>query len=269
MNSNFNKALVIFLGLFALAYNLFGISTELLASDVWVNGYYRKDGTYVSPHYRSAPDGNPYNNWSFPGNLNPYTGSVAVGDPSTYMSNYCSKSPNNPYCVGSYFNYYSGYSPEFDIYKNYKPSRNKSYSSPSNEGYSNFYDIQNYNYQSCESGYSWNFYNKKCEEIVVPSNAHLNPHGTGWNCNSGYKINPQTAQCEKVSIQSNVHLNPYGTGWVCDNGYKINHRTAQCQKQIIPQNIEKDSSGEYWVCEKVDIEGLEMKKCSKAYLPTR
>jgi hypothetical protein len=37
------------------------------AGDVYVRGYYRKDGTYVQPHYRSAPDGNPYNNWSFPG----------------------------------------------------------------------------------------------------------------------------------------------------------------------------------------------------------
>lgn len=37
-------------------------------AQVRVRGYFRKDGTYVQPHYRSAPDGNPYNNWSFPGN---------------------------------------------------------------------------------------------------------------------------------------------------------------------------------------------------------
>jgi hypothetical protein len=52
---------------------------------VSVRGYYRKDGTYVAPHYRSSPDGNPYNNWSFPGNTNPYTGKTATGDPSTYL----------------------------------------------------------------------------------------------------------------------------------------------------------------------------------------
>jgi hypothetical protein len=45
-----------------------------LAGDVHVDGYYRKDGTYVQPHYRSAPDGNPNNNWSTQGNINPYTG---------------------------------------------------------------------------------------------------------------------------------------------------------------------------------------------------
>jgi hypothetical protein len=45
-------------------------------TDVFVEGYYRKDGTYVPPHYRSAPDGDPSNNWSSEGNVNPYTGTV-------------------------------------------------------------------------------------------------------------------------------------------------------------------------------------------------
>jgi uncharacterized protein YraI len=45
------------------------------ASDrVRVKGYFRKDGTYVQPHYRTAPDGRFYNNWSTYGNVNPYTG---------------------------------------------------------------------------------------------------------------------------------------------------------------------------------------------------
>jgi opacity protein-like surface antigen len=38
--------------------------TTAAAAQVHVNGYFRRDGTYVQPHYRSAPDGNPYNNWS-------------------------------------------------------------------------------------------------------------------------------------------------------------------------------------------------------------
>lgn len=57
-------------------------------AQVKVKGYYRKDGTYVQPHYRSNPDGNPYNNWSYPGNVNPYTGKIATGNPSTYLNNY-------------------------------------------------------------------------------------------------------------------------------------------------------------------------------------
>jgi hypothetical protein len=42
--------------------------------DVSVRGYFRRDGTYVQPHMRSAPDGNFWNNWSTKGNVNPYTG---------------------------------------------------------------------------------------------------------------------------------------------------------------------------------------------------
>jgi hypothetical protein len=64
-------------------------SAPLAASAaVHVNGYYRKDGTYVAPHYRSDPDSSPYNNWSYPGNVNPYSGKVAPGNPDTYLKNY-------------------------------------------------------------------------------------------------------------------------------------------------------------------------------------
>lgn len=57
-------------------------------AQVRVKGYYRKDGAYVRPHVRSNPDGNPYNNWSYPGNVNPYTGKVATGNPETYLKKY-------------------------------------------------------------------------------------------------------------------------------------------------------------------------------------
>ncbi len=55
---------------------------------VHVDGYYRSNGTYVEPHYRSSPDGNPYNNYSYPGNYNPYTGKVAGGSEEAYLRNY-------------------------------------------------------------------------------------------------------------------------------------------------------------------------------------
>jgi len=63
-----------------------------LAAQVRVRGYVRKDGTYVPPHVRSSPDRNPYNNWSYPGNINPYTGKVATGDPLAYLERYYSRS---------------------------------------------------------------------------------------------------------------------------------------------------------------------------------
>lgn len=61
-------------------------------TQVKVRGYHRKDGTYVRPHYRSSPDGNPYNNYSYPGNTNPYTGQTAGGNASTYLDNYYNRS---------------------------------------------------------------------------------------------------------------------------------------------------------------------------------
>ena len=45
------------------------------AQDSYVEGYYRNDGTYVQPHYRSAPNSNPYDNYSAPTNINPSIGS--------------------------------------------------------------------------------------------------------------------------------------------------------------------------------------------------
>ena len=45
-------------------------------ADVYVNPYYRSDGTSVEGHYRSSPDSSVTNNWSSSGNQNPYTGEI-------------------------------------------------------------------------------------------------------------------------------------------------------------------------------------------------
>jgi hypothetical protein len=63
------------------------------ATDVYINGYTRSNGTYVQPHYRTAPDSNPYNNYSSQGNYNPYTGSRGYSNPygnsgSSYTRDY-------------------------------------------------------------------------------------------------------------------------------------------------------------------------------------
>lgn len=44
------------------------------SKNIHVRGYFRKDGTYVKPHYRSDPNGTVNDNWSTKGNVNPYTG---------------------------------------------------------------------------------------------------------------------------------------------------------------------------------------------------
>ncbi|MFQ5753422.1 MAG: SPOR domain-containing protein [bacterium] len=80
-----------------------------LYAQVKVRGYYRKDGTYVRPHTRSSPDGNPYNNYSFPGNYNPNTGKISTGNPETYLKNYYNRNNSSypSYSTGSTTSYYS------------------------------------------------------------------------------------------------------------------------------------------------------------------
>jgi len=56
-------------------------SSHASSSAAHVQGHVTKNGTYVAPHYRSAPDGNKFNNWSTQGNLNPYTGNEGTHSP--------------------------------------------------------------------------------------------------------------------------------------------------------------------------------------------
>lgn len=58
----------------ALCLSLLLSGHAVAGGDVHVRGYYRSNGTYVQPHYRSAPDGVFSNNWTTLGNVNPYTG---------------------------------------------------------------------------------------------------------------------------------------------------------------------------------------------------
>jgi hypothetical protein len=66
---------------------IFTVANLNLLCQVKVKGYYRANGTYVQPHYRTSPNSTPYDNYSFPGNYNPHTGNTASGDPDTYLKN--------------------------------------------------------------------------------------------------------------------------------------------------------------------------------------
>ena len=89
-----------YLSVLLLAASLVAIPLVASAGDVYVPGYYRGDGTYVQPHYRSAPNRNPYDNWSTKGNVNPYTGK-------------------------------KGYRNPVDVYRDYAPPRQPTYPKPS------------------------------------------------------------------------------------------------------------------------------------------
>jgi hypothetical protein len=92
------------------------VITTVADADVHVRGYYRSNGTYVQPHWRSDPDGNFYNNWSTYPNVNPYTGAIGTRHTPGYSYGSSCRTPG-------YYSY--GYSSPYF----------RSYSSPS---YNNF-----------------------------------------------------------------------------------------------------------------------------------
>lgn len=61
------------LGLLFLAF-ICPAAAQFSGPDQQVQGYTRRDGAYVQPYHRTAPDHNPFNNYSTRGNTNPYTG---------------------------------------------------------------------------------------------------------------------------------------------------------------------------------------------------
>lgn len=63
---------------------LIGVFSTSAFADVYVKGHYRKNGTYVVPHYRSSPNGNKHDNWSTKGNINPHTQKHGSKSPYSY-----------------------------------------------------------------------------------------------------------------------------------------------------------------------------------------
>lgn len=108
-------------------------------SQVAVKGYYRKNGTYVQPHVRTAPNSTVTDNYSYRGNYNPNTeyttSSSRSSSPTTYnyYNNSSSTSNYDKEWVNGYYRtdgtYVSGY------YR--KKSSAKTSSNNSNYGSSN------------------------------------------------------------------------------------------------------------------------------------
>jgi opacity protein-like surface antigen len=57
------------------------LAGSVLANDVYHQGYMRNDGTYVQPHYQTAPNNTRLDNYSTQGNVNPYTGQAGTVNP--------------------------------------------------------------------------------------------------------------------------------------------------------------------------------------------
>ncbi|HEY4249290.1 MAG TPA: hypothetical protein VGM64_20880 [Lacunisphaera sp.] len=57
---------------------LVGAGAKSSSGIVHVRGYTKKDGTYVAPHDRTAPNHTKNDNWSTKGNVNPETGKAGT-----------------------------------------------------------------------------------------------------------------------------------------------------------------------------------------------
>ncbi len=60
---------------------ILALAAPALAQSVSVRGHIRKDGVYVPPHTRSAPNSTTLDNWSTKPNVNPTTGRAGTVDP--------------------------------------------------------------------------------------------------------------------------------------------------------------------------------------------
>lgn len=166
---------------------IFFISFSCVFADVYVKGHTKKNGTYVAPHYRSSPDGSPYNNWSYPGNTNPYTGKTAGGSESTYLNNYYN---SNSYSIPSYTSplYVS---PSYTSYPSYVPT---SYVSGTDVNSSSYESIPNgyksYGILFCNSG----TYKSNGSCITAPANSTA--YGfDNFYCNTGYVKDSANTSC--------------------------------------------------------------------------
>ena len=72
------------IALLLLAACLIGSAVPVLAGETFVDGYHRRDGTYVAPHYRTTPDSSYNNNWSTAPNVNPHTGQQGTREPRLF-----------------------------------------------------------------------------------------------------------------------------------------------------------------------------------------
>ena len=158
---------------------------------VHVNGYVKKDGTYVAPHERSSPDGNFYNNWSTVGNTNPYTGKegtlITPKNGSSVGGGYSPITPINSNLPIQSTNQSNNSSP-ITITDPLSTDKPKSNINPQLPPHSKI-DFTGHNWE-CENGYSRA--GNQCNLIQLPNNAKIDFTGHNWECEWGYRRNGNT-----------------------------------------------------------------------------
>ncbi len=79
----------------------------------------------------------------------------------------------------------------------------------------------------CKSGYKRNSVGV-CEKIICGENEYLSSWTDECYCNPGYKRNYLTGKCEQVVVPPNAHFSEWSSqGWYCDIGYKQVGNTCQ------------------------------------------
>jgi len=250
------KKIILSLSLTLFIFGSFGIGINQVDAYVSVNGYYKKNGTYVAPYVRSNPNGLKYDNYSYTPSQGLYNKTYGtkgsawdtptyITDPSYYIGKNLYESGSSNYVIPSiYLNKSSG------------NTQTKKITVPDN-AYLSSYNNDWY----CNKGYKIkydNSFNNKvgCEKIIVPENASLSYYGTDWYCKSGYKTKFDTSYnkigCEKIIVPENASLNYYGSDWYCNKGYKAKYNNSfekmGCEKIVIPQNAKLNYYGTDWYC---------------------
>jgi len=87
-----------------LTFTLNLVFGQTNTNHVKVSGYTRSDGTYVKPHYRTAPNSTNRDNFSTLGNINTYTGKLGwiAPDNDNYVPESGYNYPSNPNRQKSY-----------------------------------------------------------------------------------------------------------------------------------------------------------------------
>ena len=183
---------------------LFVSSLAPITHAVHVSGYMRKNGTYVNSYERTAPDGNPYNNYGYPGNYNPNTGQITGGSEDAYLNNYYKTSsysspsydsyPTTPTCpLNSYYDGVSSCKCNYGYTVSGGNCVSQDSLCQSQIGYSSSYDSSN-NTCKCDYGYVLNKYQQCQSATLVCSDqiglmSQYNSYTNKCECMSGYYYN--------------------------------------------------------------------------------
>src|SRR5579862_1939515 len=223
----------------------------LAGGRVAVRGYFRRDGTYVQPYFRTAPDGNPFNNYSFPGNYNPNTGTITPGNPDTYLRRYYERSavgsagvpaaPSAPVPLGVVPDVGSGAQLPTSATS---PARS-AVPPGTGAGLPEHAHLSYLGHEwECDRGYYQ--LRDHCERIVVPQHAHVSYLGHEWECDRGYY--QLRDRCEPLAVPEHAHVGYLGHEWECDRGYY--QAREHCELLTVPQHAHVGYLGHEWECDR-------------------